>query len=845
MADIIRQMQTQLPAGLCMPAGCMLLCSVHPTAGDCARIFAGNDGAFHLESQEVSLIRDLKHPLAGLLPGLRMHLDCPNPETENNSGYSHIMSFSIPLADCLKSIQATGMWVQKRQTSEDGMTFQVHVTVDDTAAMDLFNKKYAHSGWKSALNTGGEAAQPLQESIDKILHHQSLMSKMGMPPQSVEQLVATAESCRQTRTAACLKVLNQISPHTERDFNMQLQWGRAFGTILDQQQCGIVREGSVMSHGSDQTALHFTLAAASLLAHVMQESDLGLLPDLAPHALNSYISAHGVSGLWHAFLQQVQMGYCYRTSYHFDSGFGPLLKMAAAQRNDDGTTTVRFAPTFGVLPGVASEDQNLCPGTNFADLNCLNLRDCEDGAMHVNAANDFLKVNTLESTLSKVSSVLEMLPADIQAVGRPLLTIAQQLHAHVNQTTPPPGHVEFKNLSAKTFAPALACAADRGSQQSRSADATLFKLTSTSLLASSPQLASASISSDANNPCAKLDCSARDHHNYWINALQSTTPKLGGHAVAIALDTLPVLSTVIDGTSVDVHLLNEQNELKVYESTAPAVQTMAVDSESVQLNLSNKPSTPMREQLRTQLAAREPLTLCMALNVRSALHVAETKALMATEQVQQANKRLQTGDAIQKTNSALPSMVPRQAFGLRAQANSQSELERQINTKFYHTLLATEQGNVYSLDLAQDSASTYAGMSIARKLPNTASVVVGAQMSASEVAALHTLGALQSCFLLTARETLASMPPLMPLALQQRMKLCAGAVVPQASKDISQKLTCGMIAQTALLPISHSSSPQAIFENMHAVASMAGQVVGPTVTFSGGPFADSVLIEFL
>jgi hypothetical protein len=843
----------------------MLLSAVYPTAGGCTRSFTADEGVWYLPAQDVALLRSAAHPLAMLVPGLRLQVHCPNPQGAEaapgaHRGYSHLASFSVPLAACLKDIMAKNVCSVQRETCEDGMRYQMDVALDPRGL---------------SLSGLQQVSSEMQKGLDQVLHHQSLVSQtLGTPLRSVEQLVAEAAALRQQRTEACQRVLEAVSPDTKCNFNLNLQYGRAFGMQVDQQQCRALREGSVLSHGFEQTLLHLTVAEASLVAKLAQEANLPLQSSLA---VEQYLGAQPASTLWHGTLQQVQLGFTCRTSYHSDPSFGPTLKVAQAMRNADGSMTVRVVPTFGLVNG-PGEDQNLTPGTTYADVApdpggqaragggnaggarwqggapvfggpagpadgpraVLHLRDCEDGAMHINACNDVLRMHALEVLLAQQAAILQMLPPDVQAVGGSILKVTEALHAHVNAGAPPPRAVELPLLTAKTFTDAL------GKARAAPPRAQLY---STSLLASAPQLASAPLAGATADPSAKLGCCAKEYNAWWTSALMQGDKQanLNGHAVAIALGLSPVLRTHVQDTPVDVHLIAPS--MKVFESTAPAWQTDQADTALVKLDLKKEPCTPIRIKLQNDLDHCAPLTMCMACNVRSALHTAETRQVIA----QALDPKLRTGDPMAPATArldagSLPSMIPLQTFSLRAQADSEQELSRQLAFKFYKTLLAVGDGAVYSLDQHPTTASVsvYAGASIARELPNTASLVVGSPLSPAERKALHALGALQSTFLLTAAETLASAPPLMPLALQQRLRFRPdGQLVPLSGSELRAVAhPCGMLAQTPLLPVTHASSAQDVLENLTAMVSMAKQVVGPDLHVTGSPFADGLFLTF-
>jgi len=817
--------QTTSNLALMMPLNSMLLSTVHPTAGVCTRSFTADDGKWHLNEQNVSLLRSTKHPLAEVVPGLRLQVHCPNPQAPDqpNQGYSHVLSFSVPLVACLKAINTSGVFSVFRETSEDQMCYKMDVCVD--------TKRLSPATMRT-IDT------ELQYSLDQVLHHHSLMAqRLGGALKSVEQLVNQAQLFREQREQARLKVLSVLSPSTHSQFNLNLNYGRAFGMLMDQEQCGAIREGSVLSHGFQQTVLHLTLAQAGVIAQILQEQDLPMSSAMAEHAIDMYSNTHGTEALWHICLQKVQMGYCFRTKYQFDPSFGPILKVANAFRNNDGSTTVRIAPSFGLVTGQAGEDQNLTPGTNYADYGALNLRDCEDGAMHINACNDLFNVYSLDDLICEQHAVLETLPADIKELASSIFKLTKTLHTHVNQDRATPPSITHDRLSVQTFLDAL--------QKAHKAPCSK-KLCATSLLASSPQLASAPMSNSLEDPSSKLDCGAKMYNAWWTNALMQKDHNLNGHAVAIALGLSPVLRISVPGTAgsddipVDIQLIDPQ--MLVYEATAPALQNSELDSAQVSLNLSKQPSTPLRLKLQQDLALCAPLTKCMACNVRSALHTAETKQMIAQKFAQQ----MQTGASMSASSAVLlPSMIPRQTFSLSVEADSEQELKRQLSFKFYKTLLAVGEGPVFSMDLTPTSVQAYAGISMARQLPNTSSVVVGSPLHVDERRVLHILGALQSSFLLTAEEALASMPPLMPLSLQKRMKIGTdGQFLALRGSDIRAiDHPCGMITQTPLITLS-ASNPDAVLQNMSAVVSTAQKVIGSSLHFSGGTFADSMILAF-
>jgi hypothetical protein len=65
-------------------------------------------------------------------------------------------------------------------------------------------------------------------------------------------------------------------------------------------------------------------------------------------------------------------------------------------------------------------------------------------------------------------------------------------------------------------------------------------LFATSLLASAPQLA-ASLGAVSADPCAKLDCSAKEYNTWWTGALMSGEQSgLTGHSVSVSMGLSPL-----------------------------------------------------------------------------------------------------------------------------------------------------------------------------------------------------------------------------------------------------------------------------------------------------------------
>jgi hypothetical protein len=254
----------------------------------------------------------------------------------------------------------------------------------------------------------------------------------------------------------------------------------------------------------------------------------------------------------------------------------------------------------------------------------------------------------------------------------------------------------------------------------------------------------------------------------------------------------------------------------------------------------------VRRNLQQKLNQCGPLTMCMACNLRSTMHAKETKHSLA--QTQQVEVLLTGGAASGGQTPRASSIVPMQTFTLRAEATTAKELLRQMSFTFYKTMLSCGRGLVYTLDLANGGA--YTGMPMSRALPNSHAFVVGAPLGAVETRNLRVLGALQATFVLGAAEALAHLPPVMPLALQQRMKLSTlhQQLAPLAAAELRDaKHGCGMLAQTPVFDVSDADGAvelQATVENMHAVQAAAQQIVGVDLHVTGGAYADTVMITF-
>lgn len=825
-ADAVGGIGGLATAAVPLPADAVLLSTAHPLAESFCTASTQTDGVWSLQARDVALDRSPTHPLAGVVPGLRLQVQCAGVPGSDRTAYSHLLSCSVPLAACFKDLLVHNVHTLMRATCEDGMQYMVQVMAD---TRDL------------PLAAVQQTAADLQSGIDVLLHHHSAMAAaLGAPLRTADELVAEVAALKEQRARAVSSVLTALSAGEQANNMLDLQYGRAFGMRVDQQQCRALREGSVLGHGFEQTLLHASIAQASLVAKIAQEEGVGTGdPLLVQRAVENFVRTNGADALMHGFNEQAQAVYCSRTGYQFDPSFAPGMNVARAAKNADGSLTVTVVPQLA-LQATPGEDQNLTPGIHYADVlgfantNGLLRRDCEDGAHCLSAYADLFRCVGAQQLLASQASVLQLLPADVQAVGPSILYVSSVLQQHAAQAEA--AHTAAKLTPLQSIGPQQVAALAAAKPACSPA------LFATSLLASAPQL-SVSLSSTSGDPSAKLDCTAKEYNAWWTGALMSgAQTNLTGHAVSMSLAMAPLCSTSVDGTRVDVHLLAPA--LKVFESTAFARQMQQADTAAVKLNVSKAPVTPIRRNLQQKLDQCGPLTMCMACNLRSTLHTEETKHSLA--QAMQAQMLLTGGPMAGAPPTA--SIVPMQTFTLCADASSQPELARQMAFTFYKTLLSCGRGLVYTLDTS--SNCSFAGMPMARQLPNTHAFVIGAPLGPVETRHLRTLGALQSSFVLGAAQALAHLPPLMPLALQQRMRFCPvrQQLAPLTATELREaKHGCGMLAQTAVLNVADAAGaaePNATVANMHALHSAASQIVGLDLHVTGGPFADSLMLTF-
>ena len=830
MPTVVSMAVPMLSMAVPMPTDTVLLSTVHPSEKFSCSAIKNEDNQWFLSAQDIALIRSSTHPLALIVPGLRFQFQCARGV---GGGYSHIMSCSVPLVTCFKDLLTHNVYTQQRLTCEDGMLYQIQLQADTRGL---------------SLQAMQETAASLQQALDVLQHHESTVSSsLGLPLKTVEELVTEVAMHKDRRTLALSTVLKNFVAGEESGM-LDLQYGRAFGMHVDQQQCKALREGSVMGHGFEQTLLVASIAQSRLLTKIAQDTGIATHDQLqVQRAVEHFVKTQGVEALALALNEHTQTVYCCRTAYQFDPSFAPNMTVARAEQNADGSLTLRVKPQLA-LQATAGEDQNLTPGINYADVlsmfstRGLNRRDCEDGAHAVSACADIFRCVPLQQLLDAQTQLLQHLPFDVQVLGTSLLYVSTQLCLHAAQVVEA-GH---KALAAAVTPLARVNAQLLQSKIPATTENKAFSrsLMATSLLAAAPQLSS-QLGTAANDPSAQLECSAKEYNAWWTTALASgdSSVNLSGHSVAASLALAPAVSTVVDGTRVDIHFLN--SDLRVFESTAPARQMPQADTTAVKLDLSKAPVTPVRRNLQQKLDQCGPLTLCMACNLRSTLHAAETMNIVAQTSHAQT---LLTGSTFSSMNPSTPSIVAVQSFSLRSEAKTQAELSRQMAYTFYKTLLSCGRGLVYTMDLR--NGSTYSGMPMSRELASTQALVIGSAVEGEELRNLHALGALQSCFVLPAAEALASMPPLMPVAMQQRMKLCQlrQQIMPLTPAEMQQaKHTCGMLAQTAAVAVVDSAgvaSVEAIAANMQTLHSAAQQVVGPDLHVTGGPFADSLLFTF-
>ena len=146
-----------------------------------------NSSQWSIATQQVELDRSDKHPIALLVPGLRLQLHYAG--AQDSPAYSHIMSCSVPLATCFKDILSTNVHTLRRSTLEDGMQYQVDI-VADTQGMAIGNVQ--------------QLALQFQQGLDVLLHHQSLVtSSLGLSVlKTVDELVTEVAACKQERYTA-------------------------------------------------------------------------------------------------------------------------------------------------------------------------------------------------------------------------------------------------------------------------------------------------------------------------------------------------------------------------------------------------------------------------------------------------------------------------------------------------------------------------------------------------------------------------------------------------------------------------------------------------------------------
>ena len=838
-------------AAVPLPPDTVLLSAAHPVADAACVASAQEDGIWSLPAREVALERSSAHPLALVVPGLRLQLQCAGVPGSDRTAFSHLMSCSVPLAPCFKDLLTRNLYTLQRSTCEDGMTYLVQLALDTR---------------RLSASELQQTTTEMQDGLDVLLHHQSAMTAvLGTPLKTVDELVAEVCELKDQRARATASVLAALSAGEQSNSMLDLQYGRAFGMRVDQQQCRALREGSVLGNGFEQTLLHASIAQASLIAKIAQEAGVsGALalkaePKLAQAgqqymhtanalgpfsspvhtAVQNFVRTNGAAALMHSFTEQAQTAYCSRTSYQFDPSFAPSMNVARATQNDDGSMTLTVLPQLA-LQATPGEDQNLTPGVHMADVlgfertDGLMRRDCEDGAHAIAACADLFRCVPPQQLLAAQQQVLHLLPADVQAVGPTLLYMSSVLQEHAAQ-------VDALHTAAPQVRPVNADTLVKLAGAKPASTPVLF---ATSLLASAPQL-SASLGGTSADPCSKLDCSAKEYNAWWTGALMSGEQSgLTGHSVAVSMGLAPLCSTTAEGVRVDVHLLDPA--LRVYESTSLARQIQAADTAAVKLQVDRAPVTPVRHNLQQKLNQCGPLTMCMACNLRSTLHAEETKRSLA--QAQQVEMLLTGGAASGGQAPRMPSIVPMQSFTLRAEATTAQELSRQMSFTFYKTMLSCGRGLVYTLDMANGGA--YAGMPMSRALPNSLALVVGAPLGAVETRNLRVLGALQATFVLGAADALAHMPPVMPLALQQRMKLSTlhQQLAPLSAAELRDaKHGCGMLAQTPVFNVRGAGGAvelQATVQNMHAVQAAAQQIVGADLHVTGGAYADTLMITF-
>lgn len=842
-----------------LPQGSLMLHGMRPNYSTLVSTALLNDGTWRIAERNCTLDKSTCDPAALVKPCLQIQVQCPST-TQNVLKFKHLATWEVPMSALVVALQKGGLQML-RQTKDDSMQYALTVTLDT----QNMSARQQHS-----------AQQHLQEAFDYVHYHETRMAQqLGMPTLHADELISKVNAFKQARDAACTKVLHVLSPVNEINKLLNLEFSRAYGTQMDSQQIVHLRQGSVLGHGRTQTVWHMTNAQASLLVKIAQEAGVAVCDPLAlGAALDTCVRTSGLQQLTHRYVKELQLLYCLKTKYDNDAGFEQGVQIVSSRKDADGCTTMKIRPTV-VLSKNPAEDQDQAPGLKIADVcgasgtlgtpgtSGMIQRDCEDGAAFLLAAGaDVFRCMTQDQILQTQGEVLDFQAADMQHIRSVFGKLTCHLHQSANEAPRPPCVTDHTSFCTQTLALAL---------EKAGAETPRHVLCATSMLASAPKLG-VNFSTRSKDPCASLECRAKEYNEWWTHSLLTGDPadSLNGHSVAIDVALTHALRTSVDAVTVDVHCIHTQTPFRVYESTAYADQIFTADTASVKLDLCKQPVTAMRQNLQQQLNQCGPITMCMANNVKSSLHAAETQQTLlemnkTSDMSKTPRRALRTALGSAAMPVKVPDIVAVQTFSMSVQADSQPEAKRQLSSKFYNTLLSTCVGNVYSVEfpqpqmrqadalgpaagaaLAAPEGHLYSGMPICRPLQNTPAVVLSSPIAAEEQRCLRALGALQANFVLSARDAANYMPKLTPLTHRMTMQTCVWSqqLLPVHASDLQTQNGCGMLVQTALVQTDALCENEIVAANVNALCTAAQKVVGSAMCVTAGPYVDTAFLTF-
>jgi hypothetical protein len=126
-ADMVRGLGGLATASVPLPAESVLLSTAHPVLEPLFIVSRQTDGLWSLPARDIALERSSTHPLAMIVPGLRLQVQCAGAPGSDRSAYSHLLSCSVPLAACFKDLLARNVHTLQRVTCEDGMQYLVQI----------------------------------------------------------------------------------------------------------------------------------------------------------------------------------------------------------------------------------------------------------------------------------------------------------------------------------------------------------------------------------------------------------------------------------------------------------------------------------------------------------------------------------------------------------------------------------------------------------------------------------------------------------------------------------------------------------------------------------------------